>query len=225
MFGGPVTIAVGAGLIYLGAIWMIWIRFYYYSFLRFYTGKGEDWIPWFRSLLLVELTFFSLILFIWQLIDPNALKGIPFLRLYNIIFNILLLILLHQLLAARGKSEEILEEFTDHPWDTKSNRIICWVIWTVTFLVPGTLTVINHGINWTRIDPEHLANMMLRVYINWRNSDNWKSRINGWKTRHPLVSLICLFISNKSIGNLLQLKQLVDSSFPIWKVHCQPTEY
>ena len=126
---------------------MIWIRFYYYSFLKFYTGKGEDWVPSHRSLLLVELTFLSLVMFIGQLIDPNALRVIPHYRFYNIIFNILLLILLHQLLVARGKSKQILEEFTNHPWDTKGNRIICWVIWTLTFLASPTLTVVNHGIN------------------------------------------------------------------------------
>ena len=123
---------------------MIWIRFYYYSFLRFYSGKGEDWVPSHRSLLLVELTFFSLIMFICLLINPNFWTGIPHYRLYNIIFNILILILLHQLLVARGKSQEILEEFTNHPWDTKSNRIICWVIWTLTFLAPMVRAAFHH---------------------------------------------------------------------------------
>ena len=50
---------------------MIWLRFYYFSFLYFYRKKGEDWDSWFRSLLLVELTFFFLILFICRLIDPT----------------------------------------------------------------------------------------------------------------------------------------------------------
>lgn len=124
---------------------MIWLRFYYFSFLYFYRKKGEDWVPWFRSLLLVELTFFFLIMFAGYLIDPHFFSATPRNRLYNIIFNVIILLILYERLAYKGKSKAIFQEFISHPLNTKKNRIICWIIWVVSFLSPMVTAVIHKG--------------------------------------------------------------------------------
>lgn len=124
---------------------MIWIRFYYFSFLYFYKDKDENWVPWYRGLLLVELTVFFFILFVCLVIDPNFFAATPRNRLYNIGFNFILLLMLYQVLVRKGKSEEIYKEFISHPLNTKKNRIICWIIWVVIFLTPMVVAMINKG--------------------------------------------------------------------------------
>lgn len=119
-------------------------RFYFYTFLRYYSKKGEAWAPRFRSLLLTELTVFFLILFVCLLIDPNFIKSTSgAIRFFNILFNICILYGLYKMLVSGGKSEQIVSEFQDSAINTKRNRIICWIIFVVSLLAPMCVAVIN----------------------------------------------------------------------------------
>lgn len=114
---------------------MTLLRFYYFTFLWHYRNKPESWVGDFRSLLLVELGLFWLILSIWLLIDPGlwglgaATKPLIFAS------NFILLALLYRYLMYKGRSEAIFAEFKDHPINTSKNRLICWVVWIGSFAV------------------------------------------------------------------------------------------
>jgi len=113
---------------------MIWLRFYYFTFLYHYWNKPETWVGSFRSLLLVELSLFWLFLSLWLIIDPGFLLLSFWTKPAVLIFNILLLALLYWKLMHKGKSETIFEEFKGHYLNTNANRIICWTVWAGSFL-------------------------------------------------------------------------------------------
>lgn len=127
---------------------MKWFRFYYYNFLQYYKKKGESWGPESRSLLLVELTVFFLLLLVWLIFDPYFTDLLPFhlFRIVNIVFNVLLLFVFYRILVAKGRSELIFEEFKESPMDTKLNRAICWIVLFVSLMSPMVLVGMIKGV-------------------------------------------------------------------------------
>lgn len=131
---------------------MTFLKFYYFTFLRHFKNIGdESWDPSFRAVLLVELSFAFLLLIIGLLINPEF----PFGASENMVgrgtwvgLNIIILISLYRYLARKSNSEQIYKTFIDHPWNTRTNRIICWIIWAVIFLMPVMWVVLFKGINW-----------------------------------------------------------------------------
>src|SRR5690606_26357981 len=121
------------------------LKFYYFSLLYHYRKRGENYVPSFSSVLLMELTAMSLVSFVILLIDPTffqgALRSIG--RLYWLIFNIIMLIILYQIFGRQSKSTKIFEMFIVHEWNTKTNRMLCWLFWTISFLAPITLATIR----------------------------------------------------------------------------------
>lgn len=113
---------------------MTQLRFYYFNFINHYRNKPDSWAGDFRSLLLVELSMFWLILSIWLLIDPG-LRGLgSWTKPIVLVINIVILFCLHRYLMHKGRSEAILKEFKDHPINTSTNRTICWAIWVGTLI-------------------------------------------------------------------------------------------
>lgn len=114
---------------------MIWMRFYYFTFLYHYRNKPENWAGSFRSLLLVELSLFWLLLSFWLTIDAGFFLLGSLTKPAMLIFNVLLLAALYWKLIYKGKSEAIFEEFRHHSLNTNLNRIICWTVWACSFLI------------------------------------------------------------------------------------------
>nr|WP_068888852.1 hypothetical protein [Pedobacter panaciterrae] len=113
---------------------MTWLRFYYYTFLYHYRSKPESWAGEYRSLLLVELSFCWLILTLWLLIDPGLWAFGSVTKPLILLINIITLVILHQYLMNKGRSEAIFTEFKDHPINTNSNQRICWAVWAGSFI-------------------------------------------------------------------------------------------
>src|SRR5690606_30215783 len=95
------------------------LKFYYFSLLYHYRKRGENYVPSlpsFSSVLLMELTAMSLVSFVILLIDPTffqgALRSIG--RLYWLIFNIIMQIILYQIFGRQSKSTKIFEMFIVH---------------------------------------------------------------------------------------------------------------
>jgi len=121
------------------------LRFYYFCFLYFYKDKPESWVGWFRALLLVELTIFGITMLIGLLVNKSILHLTPYTRVINIVLNLVVLQILYLLLAAKGKHGDIYDEFINHRWNTKRTRVICWVIWISSLLLPMALAVYFQG--------------------------------------------------------------------------------
>ncbi|ATP57294.1 hypothetical protein CPT03_12835 [Pedobacter ginsengisoli] len=125
------------------------LRFYYFCFLYFYKDKPESWDGWFRALLLVELTIFGICMLLGLLINKSVLHLTPYTRVVSIALNIVILIILYYVLAAKGRHENIYDEFINHHWNTKRTRIICWGIWISSLLLPMAIAVYYKGyISW-----------------------------------------------------------------------------
>ncbi len=117
---------------------MKWLRFYYFVFLNYYKPKGEDWVPEYRSLFLVQLSIFLILMEIILLLEYYVIHpavSVFHYRPYLILMAIISLIFLHQILVKNGKSEKIYAEFNNHPLNTARNRRLCWVIWVFCFLL------------------------------------------------------------------------------------------
>ena len=117
------------------------LRFYYFSFVYFYKSKPENWEGWFRSVLLVELTIFGSLMLVKQLVNRFITELPPINQVLLLIINIAILGILYQILAARGKSQITYSEFLSHPWNTKINRMMCWLIWILSLILPMILAV------------------------------------------------------------------------------------
>lgn len=128
---------------------MQWLKFYYFSFLYYYKKKGDDWVPAFSAVLLVELTIMALFSLAALLVDPSFFTGASqsIGRFYWLLFNVIILVVLHQLLGRKVNSEKIYRKFIEHAWNTKKNRLLCWLIWITSFLAPFILVVAYKGIN------------------------------------------------------------------------------
>lgn len=128
---------------------MNWLKFYYFTFLYYYKKKGENWTPSFRAVLLVELTAMSLISLTVLLIDPSFFTGTSKTigRLYWLVFNVVLFVVFYQILARKTKSSRIYEMFIKHKWNTKTNRMLCWLIWAISFLAPFVLVIVHKQLN------------------------------------------------------------------------------
>lgn len=122
-------------------------KFYYFSFLYHYKKRGVNYVPSFSAVLLMELTAMSLVSLTVLLIDPYFFQGASqsIGRLYWLIFNVIMLIILFQIFGRKTKSTEVYEMFIDHKWNTKTNRMLCWLFWTISFLAPFTLVIIRKG--------------------------------------------------------------------------------
>ena len=124
---------------------MKYFRFYYFSFLYFYKDKPESWIAEYRSLFLVSITITNAVTFILLTIYPNF-KGIyPYAKLIIVALFIILCTTMQRLLISTHKYRLIFEEFKDHPLNTKLNRVICWLIWLISFTAPAILAIIQMG--------------------------------------------------------------------------------
>lgn len=121
------------------------LRFYYFCFLYFYKDKPKDWDGWFRALLLVELSIFGLTMLIGLLVNKSIMHLTPFTRVIGIVINLVILGLLYWMLAAKGRHEDIYDEFINHQWNTKRTRVACWVIWISGLLLPMALAVYFKG--------------------------------------------------------------------------------
>lgn len=127
------------------------LKFYYFTFLYHFKKIGnESWNPPFRAVLLVELTFAFLLILTGLLLDPSF----PYFsseffisRLGWWAINIIILVLLYQFLARKSNSDKIYETFISHPWNTRTNRAICWTIWVIVFLAPFVLAAVVKGID------------------------------------------------------------------------------
>ncbi len=118
------------------------LRFYYFTFLYHYTHQAStknDEGKWFRALGVVLLTFFFLVMWIYVILEHFfnvPMKGLYQNRYYVIIgFGVPVGYLLYLILAQNGKYNAIYEEFESNPWNTKKNRVICWVIWVASIFV------------------------------------------------------------------------------------------
>ena len=126
---------------------MIYLRFYYFVFLKSFT-KPENPAPWFSALLVVELSVFFLIAFMLLLFDRYFLDGGRAMfgyRGFGILANVAALYVLYIVLAKNGKSEAIFSEFVEHPMNTRKNRITCWIIWIALMLLPMVTATIFAG--------------------------------------------------------------------------------
>ncbi len=124
---------------------MKYLRFYYFSFLYFYKDKPLDWISEYRSFFLVLITIISILSFILLLLYPNLIGIYSYARLGLIVLFILLGVLFQYTLIHSGKYMHIFEEFQNHAMNTKSNRIVCYMVWFLTFISPSILAVIQMG--------------------------------------------------------------------------------
>jgi len=120
-------------------------RFYFFNFLAYFKRKNLDTIPWFRAILLVSLTYIILLLVVVgtlrNIFFPNLSFNLFRLILLFFDFNILYVCYLNYVKA--GKDELIMQEFTDHPLNTKTNRIWCWIIFVLSFLLLYIPTLIK----------------------------------------------------------------------------------
>lgn len=130
---------------------MMLIKFYYFAFLHYYKQKGEDWVPWHRSIMVVEMTIFFLVALIYSVLQHFFFSVLPIvsLRIYGFGFCVLLFLVLYRGLVRGGKSEKIYNEFISHPWNTKKNRVACFIIFFVSLLLMmGCVVALKGYINF-----------------------------------------------------------------------------
>lgn len=114
-------------------------RFYFFVFLRNYKIRNKRWkvddigYSSLRALTTVHLSLFFLYNLI-ILIRYNSFFDLSNSLVYDLILGIILAIVLYLTLVRKGKSEKIYKEFITSPINTKSNRMICWVIWVAIIL-------------------------------------------------------------------------------------------
>ena len=116
------------------------LRFYFYSFLKYFSAKFEYRDAIRRSIALVGFSVLAMfnILFIF-------LRACDVIDLYRsnrialVLSSILIFVFLYFLLVSNGKDQLILEEFAGGELDTDSNRKMCYVCFLVMFLMPFML--------------------------------------------------------------------------------------
>ena len=123
-------------------------RFYYYVFLRHFIKKVKDPTPWFRALLMVNLTTLFMILFCFVIIDAALFNSDA--RIYNhkfLFFGIigLLFFISYQTFVKNGRTVTIIREFQNHSIDTKRNRMLCWIIFFGIFIIVMLTTAVLRG--------------------------------------------------------------------------------
>jgi hypothetical protein len=123
------------------------VRFYYFAFLYHYRQKGEDSASWSGSLMVVVITLFFITGIFYSFLQhffflPLTLNT---LRFYAFGYCAVLFLALYQSLVRNGKSEKIYIEFISHPWNTKKNRIVCFVIFFASMLLMMGCVVVLKG--------------------------------------------------------------------------------
>ena len=127
------------------------VRFYYFAFLYHYKQKGEGSTSWSASLMLVVVTFFFISGIFYSFLQhfffsPPSLNT---LRIYGFGLCAVLFFLFYRSLVKNGKSEEIYREFISHPWNTKKNRVACFVtFFPIMLLMMGCVVALKGYIHW-----------------------------------------------------------------------------
>jgi len=124
---------------------MKYLKFYYFSFLFFYKDKPESWITEYRSLFLVLITVTSAVSFVLLMLYPNFNGIYPYVRVVILTLFIASFIIMQRVLISTGKYQLIFDEFENHPINTRTNRVTCWVIWLLSFTAPIVLAIIQKG--------------------------------------------------------------------------------
>lgn len=123
---------------------MKYLRFYYFAFIK-NNNRFDSHII---ALMIVELSFFFLIMFILLILDRFAFDQTRAMFAYRgtaILINLVFLYYLYSILVKNGKSDLIYEEFIDHPMNTRKNCILCYAIWGALVLLPLVTGTILHG--------------------------------------------------------------------------------
>lgn len=126
---------------------MCLIKFYYFNFLFYFKRKGvKQWEAELRSLLLFGMTLaFGAYCGVYIL---NNFFQFSFMLLAESKFNRLffsatLLLILYVILVKDNKSDIIYQQFINHHFNTKRNRLICWLIFIIIVFVPVIIAAIK----------------------------------------------------------------------------------
>lgn len=122
------------------------VKFYYFAFLYHYKQKGEDSTSWSGSLMVVVVTFFFITALLYAVLQHFFFSPVPLntLRIYVFGYCAVLFFVFYRSLVRNGKSEKIYNEFISHTWNTRKNRITCFIVFFAIMLVlMGTVVALK----------------------------------------------------------------------------------